>query len=230
MYKNNKIYENVIKQIKKEIINGTLKKGQKFPPEREMAERLGVSRTSIREAIRALEVIGLVESRQGAGNYIKESFENSLIEPLSIMFLLQQSNPMEVAELRRILEVETVVLAVDRIEKSEIIDLEGIVEKMKTSTDEWINVALDKEFHHVIAKASKNFLFINISLVLSQLIDEFIKGIRKEILSKEENREKLIKIHETVIEAMKLKNKDMAREAMEEHFLIIDENIFCNVK
>ena len=75
-----KVYDQFIEEIKNKIKCGEIKKGDKLPSEREMAESLRVSRASIREALRALEVIGLIESRQGAGNYIKTNFDNSLFE------------------------------------------------------------------------------------------------------------------------------------------------------
>ena len=101
--KTNRAYEVVIEAIKKKIKNGEIKKGEKLRPEREIAEDLGVSRASVREAVRALDVIGLIESRQGAGNYIKETFEESLIQPLSVMFLLEQNDFTEINEFRFIL-------------------------------------------------------------------------------------------------------------------------------
>ena len=77
--KNKKVYEEVIEQIKDMIYNGILKKGDKLPSERDMVEELQVSRTSVREALRSLEVIGLIESRQGEGNFIKESLDRKSV-------------------------------------------------------------------------------------------------------------------------------------------------------
>ena len=93
--RNPKAYDQVIEVIKDKIKKGKIKKGDKLPSEREMAESLGLSRASVREALRALEVIGLIESIQGAGNYIRTNFDNSLIEPLSLMFMLQESSVKE---------------------------------------------------------------------------------------------------------------------------------------
>ena len=90
-FKETKVYTKVINDIKEKILSGELKNGDRLPSEREMAERLDVSRTSIREAIRTLEIMGLIESKRGSGNYITNSFGNSLFEPLSIMFMLQYS-------------------------------------------------------------------------------------------------------------------------------------------
>ena len=127
--KNTKVYEQVIVQIKDMIDKGTLKKGDKLPSERKLVEQLQVSRASIREALRALEVIGLIECRQGEGNYIKTSFQDNLFEPLSIMFMLEGSNPEAIWELRKIMEVEAAGLASKRITDEQLKELKEITEK-----------------------------------------------------------------------------------------------------
>ena len=76
--KNTKVYEQVIDQIKNMIDEGNLKKGDKLPSERSLVEQLKISRASIREALRALEVIGLIECRQGEGSYIRTNFQDNL--------------------------------------------------------------------------------------------------------------------------------------------------------
>ncbi|WP_032121903.1 FadR/GntR family transcriptional regulator [Clostridium amazonitimonense] len=222
--KNTRVYEKVVEQIKDMIIKGTLKKGDKLPTERELAERLGVSRTSIREAIRALEVIGLVESRQGSGNFIRESFKDILLEPLSMMFILEKSNPKEILELREVLELQTVVLASYNINEEEIVKLKTLIEEMLKCSDENISVELDKEFHYTIAKASHNRLIINVLEVLSYLIDKFIKDSRKNILADKSNREKLNHNHENIFKALECRDSIKARISMEEHFKLIKEN------
>lgn len=227
---NNKIYKGVVEEIKDKIISGELKKGQKLPSERDIAENLSVSRTSVREAMRALEVIGFIESKQGAGNYIKESFEEVLIEPLSMMFMLQQINAQEISELRRGLELEAAVLAAERADEEDILKLENIIKEMVSADNEDKSVILDQEFHYTIAKASKNRMFFNILNVISELIDNFIKGIRKEILSKEENKERLLKVHGAIALAIKKRNKIDVYKAMEEHCTIINENILLLTK
>ncbi|SHE52753.1 FadR/GntR family transcriptional regulator [Clostridium fallax] len=227
---NNKVYKGVVEEIKNKIVSGELKKGQKLPPKRELAEKLSVSRASVREAMRALEVIGFIESKQGAGNYIKESFEDVLIEPLSMMFMLQQINAEEISELRRGLELEAAVLAAERADEEDILKLEHLIKEMSVTENEDRNVILDKEFHYTIAKASKNKMFLNILNVISELIDNFIKGIRKEILSKEENKERLLKVHSEIALAIRERNKMNVYKAMEKHCTIINENILLRTK
>ena len=138
--KNMKVYEQVVDQIKEMVRVGQIKKGDKLPTERVMAEELQVSRTSIREAMRALEVVGLIESRQGAGNYIREEFDDVLLEPLSIVFMLQNGTNKDIFELREVLELSTIFLSVMRISDEELKKLGGLVERFKTSRDEEENV------------------------------------------------------------------------------------------
>ncbi|AKA69613.1 MULTISPECIES: FadR/GntR family transcriptional regulator [Clostridium] len=220
--KNTKVYEQVIEQIKNMIIDGTLKKGDKLPSERELVEHLQVSRTSIREALRALQIIGLVECRQGEGNYIRESFENSLFEPLSMMFMLQKSSSSEIMEIRKIIEVETAALAAQRITDEELKHMKVLLDSIN-SNNEVDNVKIDKEFHYKVAKASRNYLIINILNAISSLMDEVIKDARRRILVDEANREVLFKQHDDIYKGLKSRNPKKASEAMKKHLDFANE-------
>lgn len=220
--KNTKVYEQVIEQIKNMIIDGTLKKGDKLPSERELVEHLQVSRTSIREALRALQIIGLVECRQGEGNYIRESFENSLFEPLSMMFMLQKSSPSEIMEIRKIIEVETAALAAQRITDEELQHMKVLLDSIN-SNNEVDNVKIDKEFHYKVAKASRNYLIINILNAISSLMDEVIKDARRRILVDEDNKEVLFKQHDDIYKGLKSRNPKKASEAMKKHLDFANE-------
>ncbi|WP_315078005.1 FadR/GntR family transcriptional regulator [uncultured Clostridium sp.] len=216
-----KVYDQVIEQIKYKIKSGELKKGDKLPSEREMAESLCVSRTSIREAIKALEVIGLIESRQGAGNYIRTNFDNSLFEPLSVMFMLQESSLKEMYDLRKTLELECGRLASKNITDNELDHLSAILDRMYEAGTEEESLELDIKFHYVVAKAARNVLLINILEVISQLMDEFIKSSRMQILHTGNSREILLSIHENLVRALKFRNEKQVFKAMLEHFDLI---------
>ncbi|BDR72076.1 GntR family transcriptional regulator [Clostridium tetani] len=215
--KNKKIYEEVIEQIKDMIYKGILKKGDKLPSERDMVEKLQVSRTSVREALRSLEIVGLIESRQGEGNFIKEDFEDGLIEPLSVMFMLQDSKSEEILELRKIIEVGTIKLAAKRITESELEELNELKEKLKTPNKEENLAEIDREFHYKIAAASKNFLLLGVLNAISALMESYIKDARKSILEEEGNRQELITQHENIFEALNNNSEDEAVEAMTKH-------------
>ena len=222
--KNNRIHEQVVEQIKELIFQRSIKKGDKLPTERALAEQLKVSSTSVREALRALEVIGLIESRQGAGNYIKSDFEGGLFEPLSTMFILNEGKTRDILEFREVLELQMVMLAAERAEVHEIKELKEILKELKSSEEEWKSTWLDKQFHYNIAKASDNILIISILEVLSQLIDEFIKDARKSIFEAEHTWSNLIVHHERILKAIENKDIDDAYKAMKGHFDLIREH------
>lgn len=216
-----KVYDQVIEQIKNKIKSGEIKKGDKLLSEREMAESLSVSRTSVREALRALEVIGLVESRQGAGNYIRTNFDNSLFEPLSIMFMLQESSIQEMYDLRESLELQCSKLSAKNIEDNELELLSAILDRMYIAENEKESLELDIKFHYLIAKTSRNVLLINVLEVISQLMDEFIKKSRMQILHEGNTRENLLEIHENLVRALKCRDESKVYNAMKEHFDLI---------
>ena len=219
--RNPKAYDQVIEVIKDKIKKGKIKKGDKLPSEREMAESLGLSRASVREALRALEVIGLIESIQGAGNYIRTNFDNSLIEPLSLMFMLQESSVKEMYDLRETLELQCVKLSARYIEENELGLLTAILNRMYLAKTEEESLELDIEFHYLIAKTSRNMLLINVLEVLSQLMDEFIRKSRMQILHEVNTRENLLEIHENLLRALKCREEAKASQATKEHFDLI---------
>lgn len=156
--KSTKIYEMIMEQIKDIVKNGKLKSGDKLPSERDLCEKLEVSRASVREALRALQMLGLIESKHGEGNFINENFENSLLEPLSIVFLLLGSKSGDVLELRKIIEPETAVLAAKNITNEQLTELKEIMDELNDNFDTEICASLDKKFHYKIAQASGNNL------------------------------------------------------------------------
>lgn len=215
--KNTKVYELVIDQIKEMISNGILKKGDKLPSERELVEELQVSRTSIREALRSLEIVGLIESRQGEGNFIKENFENNFFQPLSIMFLLQNNDITEVLELRRIIEIESCELAAQRITKKELDILKELIESFRNCEGEDESVKVDKKFHYMIAQSSHNSLVLCILNSISTLMDSLIKDAREKILENGSNKEILIKQHENIFKALYNHDPEKAAICMKQH-------------
>lgn len=215
--KSTKVYEQVIDQIKDMIYKGKLKKGDRLPSERSLVEQLQVSRASIREALSALEVIGLIECRQGGGNYIKTSFADNLLEPLSIMYMLEGSNPQEIWELRQTMEVEAVGLAASRINDVQLKELKGLLSSFSIDEDESYNAEIDKQFHYKIAECSGNILIYNILKTVSALVEDFIKDIRRTILTDKENWDVLFSQHKEIYMAIERRNSDDAHQAMRRH-------------
>ncbi|MBI4857119.1 MAG: FadR family transcriptional regulator [Acetobacterium woodii] len=217
-----KIYLQILEQIKENIINGNLKSGDRLPSERQWAEQLGVSRATIREAIRALEMIGLVVCQQGEGNFIAENFEDTLTQPLTIMFWLSKGELREVQELRRALETEAAKLAAKKMTPERYASLEKICDAIETETDEAVRAELDKRFHYEIAMASENKMIHNVLLSSASLIEALIKDIRIAILDDTERGPIIDQQHRKILNALGNKEQLNAAWAMSQHMDLID--------
>ncbi|BES65038.1 FadR/GntR family transcriptional regulator [Gottschalkiaceae bacterium SANA] len=215
--KNKKVYQHVIEQIQNMVMTGTLKKGDKLPSERDLVEQLGVSRASIREAIRALEMIGLVESRQGEGNFIGGDINSSFFEPLSVMFMLNGGRSEEILELRRVIEVEAVALAAEKITEEQSLELQQLMDQFRTATDETERVQIDKAVHDKIAEIGGNYLILILLSTISSLLETFIRDARGMILREEDNRDLLLAQHQEICDGIIAKDSNRAIEAMKVH-------------
>lgn len=222
-----KSYKKVIDYIKNQIKVGELRMGEKLPAERELSEIIGVSRNSVREAIRTLDVMGVISSQQGAGNFLTGNFENNLVESMSMMFLLNQINYQQISELRRALEMQALLLAIDNISEKEIVQLEKIISQLEHQSEK-NNVILDKKLHYNIALASRNTLIIDILQALSEIIDQFIIDLRREILSSPSSKNLLHEAHNDIVKSVITKDKNLAYDAINKHFSIIDEKLRDN--
>ena len=220
-----KAYENVLHFIKQKILNGELQRGDKLPPERELAETLGVGRNSVREALRILEIMGVITSEQGAGNYISCNFRKNMIESMTMMFLLDELNYQQISELREAIELKAADLAAERITDAQIAELEQILRELETCSDELRCAAMDKRLHYIIAEASQNVLIFQILNVLSDVIDIFICNMRGKIITGGGNREPLQQVHERLVDGLGRRNKKQVHAAMKEHFRLINETI-----
>lgn len=221
----NKVYTQIINQIKDSINEGQLKKGDRLPSERIMSEQLGVSRATVREAIRSLEIMGLVECIQGEGNFITNNLENTLVEPISMMFILSQGKINEINELRRGLELEAMKVATNKISDSSIRKLEELCRIIETSKEESVRAEADREFHYEIAKASENILIINILNAASVLIGELIQDIYLKMMVNEENVQQINLQHRAILNAIKNKDSGEAVSNMLKHMDFINRFI-----
>lgn len=221
----NKINFQIMNQIKENIRSGELKLGDRLPSERAMAEQLGVSRATVREAIRSMELMGLVICVQGEGNFIPESLENSLIEPLSLMFMLNRSHANEIGELRRALEIEAVRLAAEKISAGEVKSLEESLDVMENSDIKRKRVEADHAFHDQIAKASGNMLVINLLNSLSQIIEEQITGVRANLILDDNNLYSINRQHRLIFNALEKRDMDEAIAAMTDHMDYVNRRL-----
>src|SRR5213595_1136292 len=146
-------YEQVAEQIRRLISEGALKPGDLLPPERDLAVRLGVGRSSVRDAVRTLEVMGILEPRQGHGTVVRDLSADSLVVPLASVLVRKRELVAELLDVRRILEPALAARAAKNATVEEVMELEDILrrqaEKMKRGES---TVEEDSEFHYTIGR------------------------------------------------------------------------------
>lgn len=227
--KNTKVFEQVIEQIKEIIQNGELKCGDQLPSERDLCEQLHVSRTSVREALRSLEMLGIIECRQGEGNFIRESFEDSLLEPISITFMLHGSKTNEILELRKIIEPETAALAAKNISAAELQEIKELILLLNREDDSEKSAEIDKKIHYKIVRASGNGLVINVMYAVSNLVDRYIEAVVANLFQTPENKSIVKEQHEAVVRAIEAHDAAKAAAAMRKHLEYTNDFISSSI-
>lgn len=227
--KNTKVFEQVIEQIKEIIQNGELKCGDQLPSERDLCEQLHVSRTSVREALRSLEMLGIIECRQGEGNFIRESFEDSLLEPISITFMLHGSKTNEILELRKIIEPETAALAAKNISAAELQEIKELILLLNLEDDSEKSAEIDKKIHYKIVRASGNGLVINVMYAVSNLVDRYIEAVVANLFQTPENKSIVKEQHEAVVRAIEAHDAAKAAAAMRKHLEYTNDFISSSI-
>jgi GntR family transcriptional repressor for pyruvate dehydrogenase complex len=213
----------VADRIQDFILTGELQPGDRLPSERELVERLGVSRIVIREAMKVLEERGLVEVRSGSGTFIAQIRPESISESIGLL-LQQQEAPFEyLHEIRRILETEMTALAAERGTPADLESMAQAIEDMRQAVasiearqdalEEFVQADLD--FHNALARAAQNPLFIILIHSLSDLLLEF----RRAASSVPGAPRNALQFHERIYELVCARRTAEARNEMMRHLL-----------
>ena len=217
-----RLYEQIVQQIEESILKGTLKTGDQLPAERELAQRFGVSRTAVREAVKALREKGLVEAYSGRGTFITDGTSQAVRQSLDLMVKIGQPEGSQyLAELRAILEPEIAALAAVRAQESDLATMREAVAVMdRAGRDPDAYIEADLDFHLSLAEAAAN------PLILS-LIDSIVGLLR-------EQRMKIFKVeggpergqfhHKRILEAMEQRDPEKVRDAMRAHLEQVRED------
>lgn len=210
-----RLYEQIVQQIEESVLNGSLKPGDQLPAERELAQRLGVSRTAVREAVKALREKGLVEAYSGRGTFITDGTSHAARQSFDLMVKIgQQESSTHLAELRLILEPGIAALAAERIEEEYLAAMREAVAVMdRAQKDPAAYIEADLDFHLAMAETVAN------PLILS-LIDSIVGLLREQrikIFNVEGGPQRGQVHHKRILEAMERRDPEMARNAMRAH-------------
>ncbi len=207
----------VIRKVQEMILSGELQEGDKLPPEREMTQRLGIGRPALREGLKSLEMLGLVERRHGLGNFIINKVQASYFEPLSLSFMLNHGTESEIFEMRNCLETYTAAKAAEIATPSDIRSLRAIAQQMVSARTPSEKASFDRNLHFEIVRITGNMLMYNIMENVSYLIDRFFEKSVQLSYFKGDSIENIYKEHEEIISALERHDSKAAAAAMEKH-------------
>ena len=213
-----KLYMQIYNQILSEIQSGSFKIGDKLPAERELCEQFGVSRAPIRQALSALEMNGIIYSRQGEGVYVKSNQIAPERSETAIFF--NSISPEDIVEARMHIEPLIVKFAAQRATDEDIEDLHSTIQQMEKETKNGVYVPeTDEKLHTGIAKASHNELFINImaAIINAMKQQEMWKFIRDRTVTRPDYRDVNFKEHLLLISAIADHNENEAVQIMTNH-------------
>ncbi len=212
--KKTRIAEEVADRIRMLILDGTFPAGQPMPSERLLRERFGVSRGSIRDALRVLETIGLLETRHGQGTFPKELTVDRLVAPLASVMTYRQDLQDELMDVRRMFEPAVARAAAARATDEDFADLQRILDtqrrKLKTGGSAIVE---DTAFHAALARSTRNRVVMRIMATLNDLLVES----RALSLKQKGRPERSVEGHEAVVAALRCRNAEGAARAMYKH-------------
>ena len=220
-----KLYEEIVEQLKSRIIHRDISPGEKLPTERTLAEILQVNRSTVREALRKLESLDLVEIRHGDGVYVKDYLESGSLELVhEILFkdgVLDLAVFQNLLDLRRLLVPEMAWYAAQNRTEADLQSLEHIVWR----SDETIGER-DKHLHHIIARASGNVLFVLLLNAFTRQADQYYDLYFKDDQHAAESEA----FHQAVYEAVRDRDADRAKQVMTDVLNAAEENMLKLMK
>ncbi len=211
--KRKNITDEIFRQMRQLILSGEWNSGSKIPSENELTDRFGVSRIAVREALKKLLALDLIETRPGSGTYVKELSAGLYANSLIPLLLLDKPNVRHVIEFRRAIEVENARLATERATGEDIENLQKILDQMEQSVGDSEKFAeKDSDFHYEIAKMTRNPFIIKVTLLLKDIMYTAMTDTTATL-----GYDGIVK-HKEILEAIKGHNSQKARRLMRGHF------------
>ena len=207
--------DDAIARIQQMIVSGELRPGQRLPPEKELSESLGLSRNSLREAVKALELIRVLDVRRGDGTYVTSLEPAVLLEAVSFVVDMHHDRSLvDLLEVRRILEPASAVLATARASEQQIEDLHALMQSVGEDTGVEDLVAHDLEFHSTIARIGGN-------QYLSGLLDALSsKTVRVRVwrgLTQNGSVQRTLDEHAAIVDAIRRRDPQLVQALVVSH-------------
>jgi GntR family transcriptional repressor for pyruvate dehydrogenase complex len=211
-----RVYEQIVGHVEQAIYEGRLRQGQKLPPERQLARDLKASRVAVREALRTLELRGLVEVRQGStgGYFVREADDRPLVRDFETLIRLGRVSLAQLIEARRLIEPEVASLAAQRATETDLKTLGAALEQRSERAAAGVPPRqLDLDFHRALAEAARNPVHAVVTHALIQLAEVVVP--RPELT--EADNAQIDAAHRRILDAVTAGKAAEARAAMAAH-------------
>lgn len=226
------LIDSIVEEIKNKIIRGELKDGDMLESQDELAKSMQISRPSLREAFRRLQLMGLIESKHGCGTFIKTVQPKDFMSPISSFLPFDKKSAYELLEARLLLESAVAALAAQKATKADIKALSDVLKRMDSAAqrlDIKEFARLDVEFHLLIAEGSRNQIMFQVVNILRGLLESLISRVfDRSSDNLAETFLQTIHFHKKILESIKSRNVSMARNAMEEHIKDVQKKLERN--
>jgi GntR family transcriptional repressor for pyruvate dehydrogenase complex len=209
-----RVHEEIADRIRRLILERTLPPGRPLPSERLFAQRFGVSRGSVRDALRTLEVLGLLEMRHGQGTFPRELSVDRLVSPLSSVLTYRRDLQTELMDVRRMFEPAVARVAAMRVTDDDVADLQRVLERQRRKLAAGQSTIVeDTAFHAALARATHNRVAVRLMETLNDLLIES----RKQTLRQKGRPQRSFEGHEAIVDAVRRRDPDAAESAMHQH-------------
>jgi GntR family transcriptional repressor for pyruvate dehydrogenase complex len=219
----NSEYRKTIDYILDLIRSGMLQIGDKLPTERSISEKLGISRNTVREALRGLEILGIVNGKQGSGNYLTDNISESIAKAMDVMLLMNRTSKEEICSFRRSME-KTVCsyLIAKGCSNENKLNIVAALNRLKESEGTSENSLADRDFHYSLIYATENSFWITfmnaVSEVYMRWIDDFL------VTADHSVHMKLQEAHEKMVQGIITGDTEFCLKAIDAHYDLIDKS------
>jgi DNA-binding FadR family transcriptional regulator len=214
----NRLYQHVAKQIMDLVIDGRLRAGDRLPPEAELCDQFGVSRTVIREATRCLVERGLLSSEPGRGTFVTAMKPQDLSRSIGLYFKSSEVSTRNLIEVRDLLEVKIAELAAERAQPEHLAAMERAFEEMEKSIESIEDfIDADLSFHMALAEATGNDIFL---ALIGSLVDG-LQHVRREAAKASAGYRLSQRYHRAILESVRAGDKQKAADAMRLHLEVV---------
>jgi len=223
-----RLAQSVVQQIELLILRGLLRPGERLPPERDLAERMGVSRPSLREAISDLQARGLLVARPGAGVYVAEMLGSAFSDALVTLFASHREALFDYIDFRRDLEGMAAERAARHGSETDLKVIATVFAKMEAAHDKRSpadEAELDAEFHLAIIEASHNIVMLHMMRAMFDLLKAGVFYNRSQLFRNRTTRDALLDQHRAIHDAILARDPAAARDAAEAHMSYVETTL-----